>query len=109
MAVETEDLGPTRRRAQEVERRADRGRLPRAVRSEEAEDLAAPDLEIDALDPADAAVCLREAIGPDDGRRRACRHTLPTLCAMRSPSRIPAGFIPGSCRGATLGPFIRQR
>jgi hypothetical protein len=44
----------------------DGGRLARAVGTEEAEDLARPDLEIDAVDGCDVGVALDQAAHPDD-------------------------------------------
>ncbi len=57
-AVEPIDLGPAGRRPEEPEQAPDGGRLARAVRTEEAEDLALIDRQVDLLDPASRAVAL---------------------------------------------------
>ncbi len=64
---DAEDKGSAARRADQVEDRADRGRLARAVRPEEAEHLALADLEVDIGDTEVAAVVLGELLGLDDG------------------------------------------
>ena len=65
VGVEPEHRGRSTRRPDEVEHRPDRGRLPRAVRSEEPEDLAGRDGEGDVVDPSATPVPLREPVQCD--------------------------------------------
>ena len=66
--VEAEDRGRSRLLPLEVQERADRRGLPRTVRSEEAEDLARLDLQVEILDAAVVAVALRELVRLDSRR-----------------------------------------
>ena len=66
--LDAEDLGPPRRRPDQVEQNPHRGRLAGAVRAQEAEDLARGDLEIELDDAAVLAVALGQSFGLDDGR-----------------------------------------
>src|SRR5262249_41028924 len=73
----------------------DGGRLARAVRAEQAEDLAGAKLEVDALQRLEVAVRLRQAANADDGAH------------VRSSSTIPAGGKRGSVpspRSAAIRP-----
>src|SRR5829696_2440198 len=64
--IEAEDPGLPARRAEEVEQRPDRGRLPRPVGPQKAEDLALLDGEVHALDAPGLAVVLGEVLGAND-------------------------------------------
>jgi len=65
--LDAEDLGPPRRRPDQVEQDAHRCRLAGAIRAKEAEDLALGDLEIELDDAAVLAVALGQSFGADDG------------------------------------------
>ena len=65
--LDAEHRGPAAGRTDEVEQDPHRRRLARAVGSEEPEDLALADLEVEVDDAAVRAVRLREALGLDDG------------------------------------------
>ena len=67
-AVDAQDLGPPTRRAQQVEQQSDRGGLARAVRSEEPEDLACFDLEIECVERGVMSEAFGEGLGSQDGR-----------------------------------------
>ena len=61
--LDAEDAGAARGRPDQVEQQPDRRRLAGAVRTEEAEDLALLDREVDVDDPAVRAVGLGELLG----------------------------------------------
>ena len=65
--LDAEHLGAPAGRPDEIEQDPHRRRLARAVRSEETEDLALGDLEVELDDAAMRAVALRQALGLDDG------------------------------------------
>ena len=75
-AVEAQDGGATPRREDEVQERPDGRRLAGAVGPEEAEDLAALDLQVEVLDGMDVAVVLGQALRQDGGRWRALAHVV---------------------------------
>ena len=64
-AVQPEQRGRPRGGLDQVEQQPHRRRLPGAVRAEEAEDLAAPDLEVELEQPVALAVVLRQTCCPD--------------------------------------------
>ena len=66
-----EDIGLAARRPDQIQENPDRGRLARTVGSQEAEDFALLDLEVDIDDPAVRAVRLGELLGTDNGRHVA--------------------------------------
>ena len=60
-AIEPEDVGAARRRAEEAEKQADRGRLPGAVGAEEAKHGALRKAQIETFDADSTAVALGQA------------------------------------------------
>ena len=58
----TENLDAPRVRPEEVEQDPERRRFARAIRTEEAEDLATPDLEVEALDGGETSVLHSQAV-----------------------------------------------
>ena len=76
VGVEPQHLGPSRCRTDEIEQQTGRRRLARAVRPEETEDLARPDLEVDPDDPAGLAVVLGQLLCADDGVHPGLRQVL---------------------------------
>src|SRR5690606_26141753 len=104
----------------EAEQHQDGGGLARAVRAEQAEDLAATDVEIDGVDGRDAAVTLGETAGFDDGvhgQRRPKRMTASastaTAAAMTSrptaPHRVEVRTVTrNSARSDACSPSARR-
>src|SRR4029453_19082308 len=83
------DLGhprPTGRRQHPGRQHAGRRRLARAVRAEQAEDLTAPDYEVEAVDRGDAArIHLRQALGANGVLAGgSCRHNLGLDCLVQN-------------------------
>src|SRR5260221_9540464 len=78
-ALDPEYRGPARARPNEVEENPDRRGLAGAVRSEEAEDLALIDGQVDADNAPERPVRLRELLGLDDGG-----HAIPFLRSLRN-------------------------
>ena len=98
VTVEPEDLGATRGRADEPEQEPDGGGLPGAVRSEVADDLARPDLEVEVSQRIDGAVALGEALGADRGRGLGPRplwlqYPLKAPAARRVQGPLPGGLV----------------
>jgi len=63
--IEAVYFGPPGSRRQQAAQNPDRGRLPRPVRPQEAEDFAAPDVERDVVDGDEATEALDQVFGPD--------------------------------------------
>src|SRR5260221_7986442 len=78
-ALDPEYRGPARGRPNEVEEDPDRRGLAGAVRSEEAEDLALIDGQVDADNAPERPIRLRELLGLDDGG-----HAIPFLRSSRN-------------------------
>jgi hypothetical protein len=70
--VVSEDLGPATVEGEEGGKHLEHGRLAGAVGSEDAEDLASVDLEVDAVDGSLVPEGLDEALGPHGRRRGGC-------------------------------------
>ena len=66
--------------AGEPEQDADGGGLPRAVRAEEAVDLAGFDVEVEAVEGGDLSVALDETLGVDDGSHARERTLISRIC-----------------------------
>ena len=72
--VASEYLSRSRGRRDEPEDHADRRALPRAVRAEKTDDLAAPDLEIEPVHGGDRSESFHESLGAEDDLVRLDRH-----------------------------------
>ena len=118
--------GPARGGRDQPEEDAQRGRLARAVRAQEAEHLARPDVQIQPVERGDAAVSLGQALAPDhaghgggsndarDGAARCHRRTddLRLVLETRRPGaqgrdgREPRNGATGPGRQARAGSFL---
>ena len=92
LAVETKDRRRTAGGVDHPHEQLDRRRFARSVRSEKAEDLALPDVEIEVEDPPVCAVILAES----QGRDRRGRLTHLSHCLSRPPSGTQAESRPGA-------------
>src|SRR5689334_8525862 len=93
-AVEPEHACRAARRVQQVQQRADRRGLPRAVGSEEAEHLAGRDRERDVFDAASGTVALRQALELDRSGARCHLVSVARYraCAIRTHPRVSRGL-----------------